>query len=131
MRHDQTLCWAKQYIIDQKFSFWLWRQTARSSVNYTTALFVGAIEQVVNLNVTWLDFVFILISFVHIHDIIWRGGFIWNWTPKVKGMEQYRTWIDRGGGRSWKLDNFHGCHLCISPQTLFTHHTTKVCSYML
>ena len=36
---------------------------------------------VVNLNVMWLGFAFVLILFVHVA----RGGFIWNWTSKVKG----------------------------------------------
>ena len=41
LRHDQILCWAKQYIIDNKSSFWLWRQTVKPSFNNTIALFVG------------------------------------------------------------------------------------------
>ena len=39
--HDQILCWAKQYIIDNKSSFWLWRQIVKPSFNNTIALFVG------------------------------------------------------------------------------------------
>ena len=31
LRHYQTSCWAKQYIIDEKFSFWLWRQMVKPS----------------------------------------------------------------------------------------------------
>ena len=38
LRHDQISCWAKQYIIDNKF--WLWRQTVKASFNNTIALFV-------------------------------------------------------------------------------------------
>ena len=45
--------------------------------------------------------------------IIWRGGFVWNWTCKVKRMEELWTYIDKGGDGSWKLDNFHGRHMCI------------------
>ena len=39
--HDQTLSWAKHYIIDKKLSFWLWRQIVKPSFNDTIALFVG------------------------------------------------------------------------------------------
>ena len=36
----------------------------------------------------------------------------WRWK---KGFRQ----IDRDGGRSWKLDNFHGCHMCIIPKGIY------------
>ena len=46
LRHDPASCWTRYfYIIDKKSSFWLWRQTVKSSFNDTIALFVGQIEQ--------------------------------------------------------------------------------------
>ena len=48
--------------------------------------------------------------------IIWRedGGFVWNWTSNVKGVEEIWTYMDKGVLKgSWKLDNFHGHRMCI------------------
>ena len=51
----------------------------------------GTIELVVNSNIMCLGFVFVLILFVHMHSITWRGRFVWNWTSKVKGIEEFWT----------------------------------------
>ena len=56
-------------------------------------------EWMVNMNVTWLGFIFVLISFTHMHSIIWRGEFIWNWQSKVKVAEEFWMQMDRG----WKV----------------------------
>ena len=48
-------------------------QTAKPSFNDTIAFFCGpnrTTERVVNLNVMWLDFVFVLISFIHMHGAV-------------------------------------------------------------
>ena len=50
--------------------------------------------RVVNLNVTWLGYVFVFISFVHMHG----EGVISNWTSKVKGVEKLWTLMNKGGG---------------------------------
>ena len=42
-----------------------------------------------------------------------RGSFVWNWTSEVNGVEIAWTQIDKRSGRNWKLDNFHGRHICI------------------
>ena len=49
------------------------------------------IERVVNL-MTCLDFVFVLISFVHLHGIIWRGGgsSFEIGSPKSRGWKHFR-----------------------------------------
>ena len=46
--------------------------------------------------------------------IIWRGGFAWNWTWKVKRVEEFWTLMYKGVVGSWKLGNFHGSHMCIA-----------------
>ena len=76
-------------------------------------------------NVTWFCFYF---EFIRSHArcgcrsiVYYRGwvggvgGFVWNWTSKIKGVEQFWTLIDKGGWGSWKLDNFLGCHMGIVP----------------
>ena len=40
------------------------------------------------------------------------GGFVWNWTSKVKGVEEFWTYMNKGGA-SRKVDNFHERHMCI------------------
>ena len=69
----------------------------------------------VNLNEAWLRFVFVLISFVDIHGIIWRRGV--RLKLDVESQESGRnTDVDgEGGGESCKLDNFHECHMCVIP----------------
>ena len=69
----------------------------------------------VNLNEAWLRFVFVLISFVDIHGIIWRRGV--HLKLDVEGQESGRnTDVDgEGGGESCKLDNFHEYHMCVIP----------------
>ena len=45
-----------------------------------------------------------------------RGGIVWNWPSKVKGVKEFWTLMDKGGGKgSRKLDNFNGRHMCIIP----------------
>ena len=44
LRHDQASCWTKQYIIDKKSSFRVWRQTVKSSFNDTIAWMHGQFE---------------------------------------------------------------------------------------
>ena len=52
--------------------------------------------------------------------IIWRRGegFTWNLTSKVKGVKEFWKLMDKEVGGSWKLDNFHGRHMCIIPYLL-------------
>ena len=75
------------------------------------------IEHGVNLNVTWLGFAFVLISFVHIHGVVVVAYFVGEgWGVRLKLDVQGRRGVkisdvDRqglgGGGRgAWKLDNF-------------------------
>ena len=64
--------------------------------------------------------------------IIWRGGvFVWNWTSKVKGAEEFWTWLDKRGGGSWKLENFHGRHMCVVPKIwiIMNRVSTLFCKY--
>ena len=42
-----------------------------------------------------------------------RGDFVWNWMSSVKGLEEFRMQLDKGSRGSWKMDNFHGRHMCI------------------
>ena len=42
-----------------------------------------------------------------------RGDFVWNWMSNIKGLEEFRMWLDKGSRGSWKTDNFHGRHMCI------------------
>ena len=32
--------------------------------------------------------------------------FIWNWTSKVKGVEEFWTWMDKEGGGGRSLENW-------------------------
>ena len=62
--------------------------------------------------------------------IIWRervrgGGFVWNWASKVKGVEEFLGVDGQGGGGSWKLDNFHGRHMCIIPNIFLLNGFTR------
>ena len=64
-------------------------------------------------------------SFVHIYGAVRllfhsllktvgrMGGFVWNGTSKVKRGGTMLDFDRKGGGRSKKLDNFHGRHMCI------------------
>ena len=56
-RHEQRLCWAKQYIINKKSSFWLRRQTVNPSIHFIVYALNRTIARKVNLNVTWHGFV--------------------------------------------------------------------------
>ena len=42
---------------------------------------------------------------------------IWNWTSKVNGWKNFEHRWTRVWG-SWKLDSFHGRHMCIIPNKL-------------
>ena len=72
------------------------------------------IELVVNLNVICLDFVFVLISFVHLHGIIWREVGV-RLKLDVQNQGGGSNLDVDGGGRSLRLDNFHGRQMCIIP----------------
>ena len=86
------------------------------------------IERVVNVNVTWLGFVFVLISFVCMYGavvipyFVGEGGGI-RLKLDVQGQAGGKNLdVDRQvGGGSWKLDNFHGCHMCIIPIGIFNN----------
>ena len=39
-----------------------------------------------------------------------------------QGVEDFWTLMDEAGGRSRKLDNFHGCHMCIVPNSYYHMH---------
>ena len=82
-------------------------------------------EHVVSFDVTWLGFVFVLISFVHMHGAVValqfvgegnRGGEV-HLKLYGQGQEGEKSLdVDgQGGEGSWKLDNFRGCHMCIVP----------------
>ena len=45
-----------------------------------------------------------------------RGEFVWNWTYKVKGVKEFWTLMEEGGGGSWKLNNFYWRHMSIIPK---------------
>ena len=67
-----------------------WRQAVKSSFNDTIALFVGLnrrIESEVNLNVTWLVFFVVVVFLISFGEK--GGGFVWNWTSTVKGVEEF------------------------------------------
>ena len=71
-----------------------WRYSSMISLHYL------CVERMVNLNVVWLGFVIFLISFVH---------------RTVRLL--FYSLLKRGGG-GWKLDNFHGRHMCIVPYSM-------------
>ena len=39
LHHDQTSFWAKQYIIDKKFSFWLWRHKININIYFLNYIY--------------------------------------------------------------------------------------------
>ena len=56
--------------------------------------------------------------------IIWRRrgggrGFVWNWTSKVKGVEEFWTYMGKGGGGSWKLRTISMNVICVSSLVSF------------
>ena len=57
--------------------------------------------------------------------IIWRGGFVCNWTSKSRGWNNFGRGWTRVVGGSWKLDNFHGRHMCIIPKSEFFNELMK------
>ena len=67
--------------------------------------------------------------------VVGGRGVVWNWTSKVKGMEEFWTQMDKGGGGSWKLNNFRESHMCIIFYLLFKErkqrkNVTGLCSEM-
>ena len=61
-------------------------------------------------DVTWF---FVLMSFVHMHGAVVVPYFV------IEGGNVLDV-DGHGGGESWKLDNFHGGHLCIVPNLYIT-----------
>ena len=76
--------------------------------------------------VNWFRF-----DFAHSHARYHLDRGVCNWSPKVKGVEELRMQMDRGGRKTSELGYFHGRHMCIIPKTLFTYHSSKTCSHML
>ena len=76
--------------------------------------------------VNWFRF-----DFAHSHARYHLDRGVCNWRPKVKGVEELRTQMDRGGRKTSELGYFHGRHMCIIPKTLFTYHSSKTCSHIV
>ena len=59
-------------------------------------------ERTVNLNVTCLDFVFVLISFVHMHVITWRGEGRLKLDVQRQGGQEGGRILDIDGKKGWE-----------------------------
>ena len=59
-----------------------------------------------------LDYVFISIDWLSFGE---RGGVRLTLDVQGRGRETFWTQLDKGGEGSWKLDNFHGRHMCFVP----------------
>ena len=65
----------------------------------------------------------IMFSFNWLVIISREEGVVWNLTSNFERVYDYWMQINKRGGGSWKLDNFHGRHMCIIPKK-------KVCFYI-
>ena len=75
LRHDQASCSVKQTLVyywQEIFTFTLTSESEAILYRYHCIVcgINRTIERVVDFNVTWLGFVFVLISFVHIHGAV-------------------------------------------------------------
>ena len=73
-------------------------------------------------DVTWFWFCFDFVcsharwgccSIVCWRGCVWGEGVVQNWTSKVQGGGKILDVHGQWAGGSWKLDNFHGRHMCI------------------
>ena len=56
-----------------------------------------------------------------------EGSFVWNWTSKIKGLNDF--WNEEGGWGFWKLDKLHGRHMCIIPTISHINYWDQVNSW--
>ena len=67
-----------------------------------------------NTNIYWDFQICISVPLIY-WLLLGEGRFVWIWTSKGKGVGIFWTQMDQGDRGSWKLDNFHECHMCIIP----------------
>ena len=62
------------------------------------------------------------LCFLLIDWLSFGGGLLLKLDVQDQGVEDFWTLMDEAGGRSRKLDNFHGCHMCIVPNSYYHMH---------